>query len=410
MPEDIKKTEQGQKDAEASQGNLYTNIFQKKPKAQEEKPQTTQLVEGVMDKKAKEEKPEEKILGPLPELDKKIVGAFDPTKRNLKIAKFVFYLVIAISLISIAFFYIELNTNFDLLAGLRGPNAAQKLENSKQDILTLQTSINHKNYVLMASYLQELSYLSDTYARARATAVPDDELAVIQEEILKAYENAQAKFREPIKVGRIDEEEFKEALRTELRNEIRVLEGEEPTQNILQEISTYSAAMQLINNKNLSAFFSKNTDDIRLDLPQDDSKLLALANESLEILKNDFTDISNIKANRVRWAVIVDEIERITKSVDTLYNTGFFDELGGIKYSAFDFDAETNQIILIGQAKRDDGTTFTLIANLIDALEQSNLFFDVDNRSFPKSGSEEKGYVSSFRIELNLNEDYLTTL
>jgi hypothetical protein len=145
-------------------------------------------------------------------------------------------------------------------------------------------------------------------------------------------------------------------------------------------------------------------------LPQDDSKLLALATESLEILKNDFTDISNLKAHRVRWAVILDEIERITKSIDTLYNTGFFEELGGIKYSAFDFDSETNQIILIGQAKRDDGTTFTLIANLIDALEQSQLFYNVDNRSFPKSGSEEKGYVSSFRIELNLDNDYLTKL
>jgi len=178
----------------------------------------------------------------------------------------------------------------------------------------------------------------------------------------------------------------------------------------LQEIATYSAALQLINNRNLSSFFSKNTDDIKLDLPQDDSKLLALTKESLAMLKNDFSNISVLKENRIRWGIIIDEIEKITKSIDTLYNTGFFDELGGIKYSAFDFDADSNQIVLIGHAKRDDGTTFTLIANLIDALEQSLLFSDVDNRAFPKTGTEEQGYTSSFRIELNLEEDYLTTL
>ncbi len=405
-PNPAPNPENNQKDS----GNLYTDIFKKKTKAEEQKPQTTELVEGVMDKKAKEEKPEEKVLGPIPEVEKKIVGAFDPTKRNLKISKFIFYIIIVISLISIGFFYVELNPNFDLLAGVRGPNSAQKLENTKQDILTLQTSINQKNYVLMASYLQKLSYLSDTYSRARSVATPTDELEQMREEILTAYENAQVKFREPIKVADIEEAKFREELRNELRKEIRVLKNEEPSPSIIQEINTYSAALQLLNNKNLSGFFSKNTEDIRMDLPQDDSKLLELTNDSLEILENNFTDISEIKQNRVRWAVIVEEIERITKSIDTLYNTGFFEELGGIKYSAFDFDSETNQIILIGQAKRDDGTTFTLIANLIDALEQSELFYDVYNRTFPKSGSEEQGYTSSFRIELNLNQDYLTTL
>jgi len=406
MPKEPTKKAKGEKEA----GNLYTNIFEKKSPAEEAKPQTTELVEGVFDKKEKETKPEEKILGPIPELEKKIVGAFDPTKRNLKIAKFVFYVIMAIALLSTGFFFAELNPEFDLLSGVRGSNAAQKLDNTNQNILTVQTSINQKNYLLMAFYLQELSYLSDTYARARTGSTPQDELVTLQEQIVTAYENAQTKYREPIKAGNLEEDEFKIALSNELKKEIKVLEKETLSANILQEIATYSAALQLINNRNLSSFFSKNTDDIKLDLPQDDSKLLALTKESLAMLKNDFSNISVLKENRIRWGIIIDEIEKITKSIDTLYNTGFFDELGGIKYSAFDFDADSNQIVLIGHAKRDDGTTFTLIANLIDALEQSLLFSDVDNRAFPKTGTEEQGYTSSFRIELNLEEDYLTTL
>lgn len=407
MPTEPTKTDKGEKEA----GNLYTNIFEKKEPAKDKpKAEETQLIEGVFDKKAKEEKPEEKILGPIPELEKKIIGAFDPTKRNLKIVKFLFYTVVVLSILSIGFFYAELNPEFDLLSTTRGPNTAQKLDNTQQDIITVQTSINQKNYLLMAFYLQELSYLSDTYSKARTDSIPTPELQTLQEQILVAYENAQTKHREPIKASDIPEDDFKAALKNELIKEIQVLEKETITPAILQEITTYSAALQLVNNKNLSKFFSQNTDDIRLDLDKDDSKLLALTSEALDILKNNFSNVSVIKSNRIRWAVLINEIEKITKSIDTLYNTGFFEELGGIKYSAFDFDAETSQIILIGQAKKDDGNTFTLVANLIDALEQSLIFTDVDNRSFPKSGSDEEGYMSSFRIELSLEEDYLINI
>lgn len=405
MPDIDPKTEKGKEE----EGNLYTNIFEKKSKAEEikEAPQETQLIEGVFDKKEKEKKPEEKILGPMPELEKKIIGAFDPTRRNLKIARFFFFLIISFSLISIGFFYAELNENFDLLTDLRGPNAAQRLTNSKQDIIATKTSINQKNYLLMASYLQELSYLSDNYAKSRNDAIPASDLAVMQEEILTSYSNAQIKFKEPIKVANIDETEFKNALKNELKSEISTLQKETLTQPVLQEINLYSAALSLVNNTKLSSFLNRNTDDLRAELANDDTKLFDLTQQALSILNNEFSNVSLIKQDRIQWSVIVNEIEKVTKSVDNLYNSGFYEELGGIKYSAFDFDVENNRIILIGEAKRDDGTTFTLIANLIDTLEQSSLFSQVDNRQYPKSGTDEQGYTSNFRIELQLEENYL---
>ncbi len=76
MPENKDKNPQpGKKD-----GNLYTNIFEKKAPGQEEKPQTTELIEGVNVKKEKEVKPDENILGPIPELENKIVVSFVPIK------------------------------------------------------------------------------------------------------------------------------------------------------------------------------------------------------------------------------------------------------------------------------------------------------------------------------------------
>lgn len=404
MPENKDKNPQpGKKD-----GNLYTNIFEKKAPGQEEKPQTTELIEGVNVKKEKEVKPDENILGPIPELEKKIVGAFDPTKRNLKLVKMLFISVIVIALLSIGFFFSELNPQFDLFSSIRGPNTAQELQNSNQEIVTLQTSINQQNYLLMAFYLQELSYLSDTYAKARKGGVANDALSDLQNRILMAYENGNAKFNEPIKVGNIPEEDFMNALKNELRDEIKLLKKEELTDPIVQDITNYSTALQLVTNKNLKKFFSTNADDIRNELERDDTKLFELTQEALEILSNDFSSVNILKQNRIKWSSIIEEIETISKNEDSLYNSGFFEELGGLRYSAFDFDTDNNRVILTGTAKKDDGTTFTLIANLIDSLEQSPMFKQVENRSYPKSGDENQGYTSSFRIELYLDNEYLT--
>ncbi len=390
--------------------NKYTNIFKKKAPSEQEKPQTTELIEGVNVKKAKETKPEENILGPIPELEKKIVGAFDPTKRNLKLIKIAFISVIVLALLSIGFFFSELNPKFDLFSSLRGPNTAQELKNSNQEIVTLQTSINQQNYLLMAFYLQELSYLSDTYTKARTGGVDNDALADLQNRILMAYENAKAKFNEPIKIGNIPEADFLNALKNELRDEIKLLKKEELTDPIVQDITNYSTALQLVTNNDLKKFFANNADEIRSDLERDDMKLFELTQKALEILSNDFSSVNILKQNRIKWSSIIEEIETISKNEDSLYNSGFFEELGGLRYSAFDFDTDNNRVVLTGLAKKDDGTTFTLIANLIDSLEQSPMFKQVENRSYPKSGDENKGYTSNFRIELYLDDEYLTLI
>lgn len=391
-------------------GNLYTNIFEKKAPGKEEKPKTTELIEGVNLKKEKEVTPDENILGPIPELEKKIVGAFDPTKRNLKLMKMMFIAVIVLAVLSIGFFYAELNPEFDLFSSLRGPNTAQELQNSNQEIVTLQTSINQQNYLLMAFYLQELSYLSDTYAKARNGSTSNDALADLQNRLLMAFENGKAKYNEPMKVGNIPEEDFLNSLKNELRDEIKLLKKEELTGPIIQDITNYSTALQLVTNTDLKRFFANNADDIRSELERDDAKLYELTQNALEILGNDFSSINVLKQNRIKWSAIIEEIETITKNEDSLYNSGFFEELGGLKYSAFDFDTDNNQVVLTGTAKKDDGTTFTLIANLIDSLEQSQMFKQVENRSYPKAGDETQGYTSTFRIELFLDNEYLTLI
>ncbi len=385
--------------------NLYTNIFEKK---EEKKKDDSEVLSGVFAKEKEKKKPKENILGPLPELEKNLIGSFDPRKRNIHILKIITGSLLGALVLAFSFFYAELTLGFDLLSGIRGPNTAQQLNNAKNSIITTQTSINQKNYLLLSYYLQKLSYLSDGYAKIRNTENTAINQAV-QEDIIITYKNAATKWEEPIAAGGIPKDTFIVQLKKEFQNELKQLRREAPSTAVNAEIKNYSAALAILNNNQLKKVFTHNVDDIRSDLPRDDSKLFALTQNVLETLTNDFSTISEIKMNRIQWSIIVQEIERVTKSIDTLYNTGFFEELGGIRYSNFDFDSTTNRIILSGQAKRDDGTTFTLIVNLIDALENSSVFTNVDNRSYPKTGDEDKGYLSSFRIELSLSEDYVLT-
>ncbi|MBU1445792.1 hypothetical protein KKD70_00845 [Patescibacteria group bacterium] len=385
-----------------AENDTFTDIFSKN---NHETRSESELLTGVLKKGDEENTDKEKILGPLPELQKRIIGSFDPSKRNLKLTRNIFISLLVVAAIMIGFFYVELNPDFDLLANLRGPNTAQKLINNEKATITKQTSINQKNYLLMTYYLQELSYYADTYARSRNDlSITPAELSELQENILRIYENIQFKWHEPLISGGIEEQIFQDALKDAMRNELVQLRKEDQTESVVAQLTTYETALRLINNIKFNTFLNKNPDSIRNELENNDDQLFALTEEILNIVQSDFSSISELKQSRIEWSKIVNEIEKITKSVDTLYNTGFFEELGGIQYSGYDFDIKTNRIILTGKAKRDNGSTFSLIANLIDAIEQSSMFENADNRSYPKSGSEEEGYISNFRIELSLEQ------
>ncbi len=56
-----------------------------------------------------------------------------------------------------------------------------------------------------------------------------------------------------------------------------------------------------------------------------------------------------------------------------------------ITYDNYNFSARNNSILVGGQIRTDDQKTFTKIANLIDAIEESSLFAEVKTRSFTKN-------------------------
>jgi len=121
--------------------------------------------------------------------------------------------------------------------------------------------------------------------------------------------------------------------------------------------------------------------------------------------KSDIATISSIKSMKLDWLTVINQIETVTAATDRNFGKGLFETLGGVVYSGFEFDSKNNKIVLSGRVKTNDATNFTLLSNLIDDLERSEHFMDVDMRSFAKSGTKETGFTSNFSIDLNLEFD-----
>ncbi|EKE25404.1 MAG: hypothetical protein ACD_5C00176G0002 [uncultured bacterium] len=120
---------------------------------------------------------------------------------------------------------------------------------------------------------------------------------------------------------------------------------------------------------------------------------------------DEFSIIQKIKDKRVSWSDVINRIEFETSYVDQYFSEGYFDEVGGIQYTSYDFDASTGKISITGITKRYNTDNFTMISNLIDQLNFSPFFNNVAMKSFTKSGSSDEGYTATLKLDLELQKD-----
>ena len=63
------------------------------------------------------------------------------------------------------------------------------------------------------------------------------------------------------------------------------------------------------------------------------------------LTRNEIAIIQTIKENRIKWSEVITNIENVTRTVDLYYDQGFFEEIGGISYSSYDFDTVNNRVL-----------------------------------------------------------------
>jgi hypothetical protein len=114
----------------------------------------------------------------------------------------------------------------------------------------------------------------------------------------------------------------------------------------------------------------------------DDSKYAEFLTKFLLEAKVPEAQLLKISQNRLNWSEIIGGIEAATRTVDPNFGDP---DAQFITYDNYNFSARNNSILVGGQIRTDDQKTFTKIANLIDAIEESSLFAEVKTRSFTKN-------------------------
>lgn len=362
----------------------------------------------------------EDILDAAPEVDTSLLQDVEPPKSLLlMILKILFVFFVVGGIASLLFFTSQLTMKFDVVASKVGaPNISKELTSTNSEILTLQRDLVFYRYLQTKAYLDKFSFYGDTYIQSfetmqSQTASSNDKdragemLVTLRNDIRESYLMAKDKYIIPFDVTIFSlesgaeqdaEEELKTRIIALLSERVAGLSGNS-NEEAVAEAKTFIHTKKLVGNNALKNLFIKTDID---DLS--DRELYALIKELNAEIVNDLSIIQDVKKERIKWSDIINEIERRTIAVDSYYTDDFYNELGGIRYTSYDFDTQNKRISIAGETKRFDTTNFSMISNLIDELNSSLFFENAEMRSFSKSGSLKDGYVANLKLTLDLQD------
>lgn len=351
---------------------------------------------------------QEKILGPKP----KTSAGLDIQPETFRFGSYLFKFAVVALIATYGFFYTQLSPSFTLL----GQNPVQRLSSFQQGLAKEQTEINLYNFMIVKFALDEFSVAADSYlyhwAQHESEYTPENvraelkpTLNQLQEDMIASlsimkenltgllYPKTLAFSSDPATLT----EDYALLLKNKI-NEERIKLNKEKDPESVAESMNLESTLALINSEKFQAEIKA----LDLDQALTAEHVERLFGYATEISKNEFSTILHIKNQRVHWSTVIHELERVTKEVDPLYNSGIRSNL---MYTNLSFNASDEMINLRGSTTTDDTLNFSLTSDLIDALERSPLFADVSDRSFSKNLNRDEDFTSGFNIELKLQHE-----
>lgn len=363
------------------------------------------------------------LLDTPPELDETLLDAVEPPKSIvLYTLKGLFTVLIIVGLSALLFFTSQLTHYFDFTASIYEiPSAIKTLEDTNEQIKEKQTELNLYKFLQGKLYLDTFSYDGDEYLRnhdvysnsSRSDKVRDDankNMSKLRKKMEESFSEATEKLLFEMNATLISEEYdettdfeglFENLLLKKLDSLANELVNSDSEEDQLK-YKLYRRVKQLVSNKRVEALLD-NTVYVALD----ELGLRALVNEVNDTVVNELSTIQAIKDDRIKWSDVMHRIETETAYVDQYFSRDNFDVLGGIQYTSYDFETSTSKIIITGTTKSFDATNFTLISDLIDRLNESPYFKNVEMRSFTKNGSIDDGFTATLRLNLELQKEAL---
>ena len=357
------------------------------------------------------------------EIDSSLLIETKPKKSVLLIIlKLVFVLVCLASIATVLFFTSQLTDTFDFVATTTNqdiPNLSKQVAAQNEDIVNKQTDLNFYRYLQAKMYVDQFSYYGDTFMKnfeifnSKTSSSSErkkakEDTVKLKEQLSTSFAATNEKLSSPIYTElvsldymlltdpeKITESEklFKGKLIAKLETSIKNLE-KETSAEAKSDYKNYAYTLLLAKNEPLKKLFI----GTKFEDLDTDQKLYNFIKQMNSMTVNDFSAMQVIKENRIRWSEIIKEIDQRTTAIDQYYSKDFYDEYGGIRYTSYDFDSKTGKISISGDTKRFDAKNFTMIASLIEELNNSDLFQGAEMRSFSKSGTVEDGFTANIQI------------
>lgn len=413
-------------------GISFSNIFNN----QKSKKQDTKVLTGILKKKDTSPTKMKPILGDAPVLQKTIAEERNiKLKKQLRLVQSVFVIVFLAAVGSAFYFYSELSPTFDLF----GPNTTQRLRDVNENLRGVQTQLNKYRYLAAQLDLNRFSFISSDFLDKTAQLADggtgqvalSNTVSEAAQSLPILLSNVRTQLSPNIVVettrSLAEEEQTPQQIQKQAEDDLRnalLADRREITQNAElttaneQDLKLIDNTVKLVGNSRLlTTVRNASADQFAADLTEYVStlesesrkQLTGFMSSVLSSTKSDIATISTIKANKIDWTGIMGGIENVTRTVDPTFGAGLAQSLGdGIFYTGYSFDTSNNKILLSGVTKTTTADNFTLISELIESLELSTDFMDVDMRSFSKAGTFADGFTSNFKIDLLLETDDAT--
>jgi hypothetical protein len=368
----------------------------------------TGMVEAVV---STEDAKDQKLLGPKP----KTSSGLDIRAKQFNLGGLLLKIAFVLALLVYGFFF----TQFNETIGLLSKNPSQQLVALESSFETEQTDINLYNMLMAKFALDDFTVSADAFllkwsqyqSDYTASNMRDDlvgELSDLQSqlsdslEVVKEHVSAPMYPRFLVTSGRYDiptlEQSYSLLLKEKILDEKMALDATGSDLDTSQEKGNLDSAGALASAKD----FRRDLTALNLETDLTPEKIESLFTQATEVSRNQFGIVLNIKGERVDWADIIVELERVTKEIDPLYGTTIE---GNLDYSNLTLNASDRTISVRGESRTDDSKNFTLLSELIDGLERSALFADVFNRTYTKAdGTEGEDVTSSFNLNFSLQD------
>ncbi|MBI4994641.1 hypothetical protein HZC21_03285 [Candidatus Peregrinibacteria bacterium] len=380
-------------------GNIFTKLFRKGSKLSVASRSVSPMPQTAPQLSA--------LLGPKPQFSARAYEEAEKERRHTAKTLFQFSLLIAVAVYG--YFYSQLSPNFTWFTDQLGPNAIVSFESTNNEIQKQQADLNVFRYRMARLWLDEVNWKIDAFQEQKTSAkgkraAAEKEFIVLKDNIKKDLSEAKKILSAPLGIDTFSlrpitaeerETTYEQLLKEKLSSQkSALLREKEPNQ---AEIMLLDNVIRLIENK---PFLNLIT---RADLEKiSDDDLAALLSKIRDEGTDELSSIHKIRNKRLDWGAVLADIYNVTRKADQYYGQGYFNTVGGFMFSTYKFDSATGRITVGGATKTSDSKTFSFIAKLIESIERSPKFKDIDFRSFSKSKDEKGDFSSSINLEFSI--------